>query len=470
MIVVRVFLWLIRVLRAYLLASLVTLFPAPAVTSTPTSWSASPDFDIDPSTGYIPSSPLICLPTPFDAWEDLLEQAQSFLHLGDGVDAELIGGGREGDLWRSRVQGLPVLDPSKLLDLRQLQRAHMVLAFLVHFYAHSTPVAKRTGPVIIPRSLSIPLVIVSGKMGIAPILTFADTVLWNCERTDVSVPLSLHNVRPRVTFSGTDDERAFYMASARTELLCARILHIIQEYNKLDHTPSIDTITQCAGYLAQLETITEELTEYLAHIRDEVDPHVFYATIRPWFVGSDPKSGLEHSWVYEGVPSDGLELDGPSTGQSTALQSLDVFLGVDQQMEGSSGLHRGPRSDQGFMQRMRKYMPRSHRDFLEELATGDGRIRDLVKRTPALHDRYNSLVKALTRLRDMHMRIATLYVVTMERSHRHTGARCPFSNMSSRVNSEDTGKTSVRGTGGNELSALLKAARDATKRTMINSI
>jgi indoleamine 2,3-dioxygenase len=365
---------------------------------------------------------------------------------------------------------MPVLDIYKLnADIRQMQRAHMVLAFLAHFYAHSTPVASRTGPVHIPRSLSIPLVKISKAMGIAPILTFADTVLWNCEPPDVSVPLSVYNVRPRVTFSGTEDERAFYVASARTELLCARIMQIIREYNQLDDLTSKEAINRSFHYLEQLEGITEELTEYLAHIRNEVDPHVFYTSIRPWFVGSDPKSGPEHGWHYEGVAPEGLDLDGPSTGQSTALQSLDVFLGVDQQMQDRTGDGQTRSKDgPGFMQRMRRYMPGKHRAFLENLVLGNRRIRDLAKQTPALHDRYNGLIKALTRLRDMHMRIATLYIVTMAKSHRQTGAQCPFSSMSRRNEPEEPSKKSVRGTGGNELAALLKAVRDATKRTLLD--
>lgn len=46
-------------------------------------------------------------------------------------------------------------------------------------------------------------------------------------------------------------------------------------------------------------------------MRGEVDPHVFYFLVRPWWVGNTKKT-----WVFEGVSSntDKLLLDGPSAG------------------------------------------------------------------------------------------------------------------------------------------------------------
>lgn len=70
---------------------------------------------------------------------------------------------------------LPVLDIRCLgNDDRSLQRAHMTLAFIVHFYVHSQPPKSQPGPVTVPRCLAIPLVEASRLLGTAPVLTFAD--------------------------------------------------------------------------------------------------------------------------------------------------------------------------------------------------------------------------------------------------------------------------------------------------------
>ena len=90
----------------------------------------------------------------------------------------------------------PVLDTSSLRDnIRYLQKAHMVLAFLLHFYVHSIPPSDNVAEIRIPRAISVPLVEVSQQLGTAPVLTFADTVLWNWELADPSKPLSASNKR-----------------------------------------------------------------------------------------------------------------------------------------------------------------------------------------------------------------------------------------------------------------------------------
>jgi indoleamine 2,3-dioxygenase len=75
------------------------------------------------------------------------------------------------------------------------------------------------------------------------------------------------------------------------------------------------------------------------------------------------------------------------------------------------------------------------------------------------------------------MRVACLYIVSMSRSAPKPG--CPVGQMMLKMQAEgaiDASKLDmecprqrgpVRGTGGNELSLLLKACRDATTRTLL---
>ena len=46
-------------------------------------------------------------------------------------------------------------------NIRYMQKAHMVLAFILHYYAHSTPVSSKDELIRIPRSLAIPLAEIS---------------------------------------------------------------------------------------------------------------------------------------------------------------------------------------------------------------------------------------------------------------------------------------------------------------------
>ena len=122
-------------------------------------------------------------------------------------------------------------------------------------------------------------------------------------------------------------------------------------------------------------------------------------------------------------------------------------------------------------------MPGSHQAFLEQLTqhtheqAGRNSIRNLVIHHPErLMDPYNQAVLALKQFRDAHIRIACLYIVSMSRTGHSLplsgdaktgmGSMCPA--MRKRQSEP------VRGTGGNELSILLKSCRDATSRTLLH--
>jgi len=150
--------------------------------------------------------------------------------------------------------------------------------------------------------------------------------------------------------------------------------------------------------------------------------------------------------------------------------ALDVFLDVDHQLAKPRLPAPSPqnhRADHTFMMRMRKYMPGKHQAFLMHLASHRESIREFARRTPALHKPYDSVILALKKFRDQHMRIACLYVVSMSRSTAAIKSGCPVGAMMETMQREGSLRQPVRGTGGNELSCLLKASRDATTRTVL---
>ena len=115
-------------------------------------------------------------------------------------------------------------------------------------------------------------------------------------------------------------------------------------------------------------------------------------------------------------------------------------------------------------------MPGKHQQYLSNLSTLPRSVREVAQSTPALREPYDIAVTALKRLRDSHIRIACLYIVSMSRSTPGARGGCPASAMIDRLHAARlAGKGPVRGTGGNELSTLLKAGRDATKRAILKS-
>ncbi|KAH9832924.1 Indoleamine 2,3-dioxygenase [Rhodofomes roseus] len=424
------------------------------------------DFDVDPKSGFFPPAPLPRLPAEFCIWETALATAPGVLALGKDRSEEALSRRSDGAWWRSTIRSWPVKDVSILReDIRLLQRAHMVLASLMHYYVHSLPPTDTA--LIVPKSIAIPLVEVSRVLGIAPVLTFADTVLWNWELVDPALPVSADNMRYLTTFSGTDTERGFYLASAAVELKGVEMLDIFNRFQSLPRSSYTDAhaIAQLARDLNQLANVIDGLTEIFKSMRETVDPHDFYWVVRPWWAGATSKGPNHPGWVLEGVPngdSAHFDLGGASAGQSSVMHALDVFLDIDHRLASHrtpAPTERNRHADLGFMQRMWRYMPGKHREYLTRLRS----VRPVAERTPGLREPYNAAVAALKKLRDFHIRIVAIYVVTKADS-------TPPERFAPEGGDDAEGTQKdgpARGTGGSEVSNLLKAGRDATNRALL---
>jgi indoleamine 2,3-dioxygenase len=357
----------------------------------------------------------------------------------------------------------PTLNTASLLQNKMLlKRAHMVLAWLAHFYVHSMPKSPDSEVKRIPSSIAVPLVQISGVLKTAPALTFADTVLWNLEPIHQNVSFSIDNCRVVNCFSGTEDERNFYRVSAQVEFRGTEALSIINRYLRITDHSDGSSHHALARDLTRLTEIIEDFVELLKSLRELVEPKVFYWAVRPWYKGSGDNGT---AWELEGVSGfETLELSGPSAGQSSVMHAIDAFLDIDHKLVYSRcpiPSVKNLQADLGFMERMRRYMPGQHQDFLSCIDQAPS-LRELAQRKASLRDPYNKAVDALKRLRDLHIRFVCLCIVSMANSSPPPGII---------VNQEEFGckADAIRGTSGSNVSTLLKAGRDSTRRAMIES-
>ena len=240
-------------------------------------------------------------------------------------------------------------------DKRILQRAHLVLAYLTHFFVHSIPPSD-VSQIVIPRTLARPFVAISNALGIAPILTYADTVLWNMQPINPLLPPTIDNMTFAQTFSGTDDEMEFYRASAAVELRGVELLHVIEEFHRLPNVTEEATVYKVARDLNRVTNLINDFGDLVKAVLAGCDRNVFYNSVRPWFRGSDANGPTSQRWIFEGIdPCETKFISGPSGGQSTTMHTLDVWLDVDHKL----AKRRQPapsadnkRADQGFMERM----------------------------------------------------------------------------------------------------------------------
>ncbi len=387
---------------------------------------------------------------------------------------------------------MPIVDTEPLFkDERSLRRAHVALSYLTHLYVHSAT-HDPSSPISIPPSLSIPLIKVSRELGVPPVITYADTVLWNWRKIDPSLPTTADNLCAVTNMSGTPDEDHFYMTSARIELRGVEALSLMRA--TLDETFLGDklAIRRICTYLTRLAVVIDDISALLASVRKGCDPVVFYNQFRPWISG-----GTAHpaGWKFEGAElsieeqEQFAKLSGPSAAQCSLIHAMDIFLGVEHVPHAShphshshppstseaakpkkkpsspaSPAFRSSASSGTFLQIQQLYMPRHHRTFLSYLHTIQHTVRSHVlahQDQPKLKEAYNGAVEALKKFRDEHLRIAAFYIISQ--------ARRKVSSTEMIAITGEGEKEGSRGSGGTLLVPFLKSARDDTSCTVIHA-
>jgi indoleamine 2,3-dioxygenase len=324
-----------------------------------------------------------------------------------------------------------VLPTNDMTSDETLKRAHLVLAFLLHFFVQTIP---PTLEVLIPPSIGIPVLRVSALLDIPPVLTYSDTVLYNWVRED-----KLHS---QTMFTGLGDEEEFYLSSARVELAGAKALSIMCSIAgdlSIAEKNDSSTAASIAGKLREMVPILYDVKNVFVALKDDCDPEVYYHVVRPWLKGED-SSPTARKWHFEGLGSpdypdvsEPSELSGPSAGQSSFIHALDIFLGV---------VH-----NEGFLARMRVYMPKEHRAFLDWLSRTSLRSYVLQSGNENLSHAYNDAIMALKEIRDAHMAIATSHILSPSK--------------------KGVSQKGLKGTGGTDFMIFLKQVRNRTREAAI---
>jgi indoleamine 2,3-dioxygenase len=295
------------------------------------------------------------------------------------------------------------------------------------------------------------------------------------------------NMAALATYSGSLDESWFYLITTAIESSGAPCLSNITSAIENIHNGDY------AGLLTNLTTIESALAamnDDLARMSEKCDPYVFYWKIRPYLAGWEnmAEAGLPLGLIYEGVNdvwnaetdeyADMSHLDeaerllqqyrryaGGSAAQSSLIAALDVAFGVEHHRTGEkpsfikidatlpndrytklpsmkpadelkSGTtspltppHFKRTNKNAFLIAMRKYMPRPHREFLEDLEEAanirpfilqlqqqnevqEGGLSEPERRVIEV---YNNCIHQLKLFRDKHVQIVSLYIVSQAR-------------------------------------------------------
>ncbi|CAI2733477.1 unnamed protein product [Schistosoma spindalis] len=370
-------------------------------------------------TGAIVENPMKTLPLKWKAWNTLIDRLPEL--------------SRNRSL-RKEVELLPLLDLDGLDNHKELRLAHKILAFISSVYVWQDGEGGETES--LPVQIAKPLLQVSDRLGIQPILTNEDLVLSNCipstlpkEEQSLSFLQSIHNP----TYHGSWE--AFITLSAECELFFAPILLEMMNAIKAQDPLNEDVITEC------LENIVKAFVQFrnaLKNFYGKLNGEEFYVDLRPilcgWSHGKLKDKGLiyetnsqhinnnnnksnenENKKAISSCPFSGEQYTsntdrrkciGASAAQSITIQTCDAFFQIKHDPE-----------DEKFFRNMQTYMIKEHRQFLQDLAM-HSRIRCIVaeSKSSRMRTAYNQCLQSLWNFRNAHISLVKRFIIQPSQS------------------------------------------------------
>eukprot|EP00064_Thunnus_orientalis_P002675 superscaffoldBa00000204_g2682 len=326
-------------------------------------------FDLSEELGFLLKEPLTNLPDYYRVWLDL---ANNLTHL---IESRKL---------RDMVHKMPVLSPDLLTNHRELRLAHLALGFISMGYVWQE--GQHAPAQILPKALAWPYWLVSRRLGLPPILTYADSVLANWKLKDPTGDMEIGNMELIFSFPGGESCKGFFIVSLLVEMAASSgIMGALEVMHAMK-------ISDLIGVQKGLGKVTQSLKKMKETLK------------------------LMHSG---------------SAAQSSAIQCFDALLCI--QHEDETG---------AFLTRMRDYMPPAHRQLIETLFVCPS-LRDFILSCSSsdICQAYNSCVSALVDLRNYHLNIVTKYIIVPGNHARAMG--CPLRGVGNMLNTTGTGGSSL---------------------------
>lgn len=277
-------------------------------------------------------------------------------------------------------------------DLPALRLYYVRLGFVASGYVNQIGQAPAT---LLPRNIAVPLCRVAQLLQRPPILSYDGYALYNWKRFNPAGPIALGNIDTLQNFVHLYDEHWFILVHVEIEAIASGILAGIDAASralaKQDRTALDAELTRIA------EAVRRQ-TGVLKRIPEKMDPHVYYRAFRPYI-------RFFENVVYEGVDQAPASYRGETGAQSSIMPALVAFMKIPHQ----------PTLLTDHLTDMRRFMPKEHREVLEEIA----RLPD--PRPLASKEAYNSVLDAMAEFREVHFGWADLYIHQRVADPRGTG-------------------------------------------------
>jgi len=328
------------------------------------------------NSGFIPK--VICeqLPEGFEDIELLAEELPKVLANEQITD---------------RVAKLETEKDISRLSLSELERAMLLYSYIGHAYMWG----KNKVENIIPIQISKTWYDISQKLDRPPILSYASYALNNWKIADPDKPFDVENISIMQNFLGGVDEDWFIMIHVAIEYEAKEILSSLKSCF-LDK--SLDK-----SYLQKALVSIKKINAIMNRMPEKCDPFIYYNRVRPYIFGWKNNPATPNGVIYEGVDAYGGEpqiFRGETGAQSSIVPALDALLGVTHSND--------PLRE--YLDEMRLYMPKEHRELLNGLDEWSKNERTKLDIDEESITIINKLIKEVHTFRDKHLEYARVYI------------------------------------------------------------
>ena len=277
------------------------------------------------------------------------------------------------------------------LSIDELERAMLLYSYIGHGYIWGgTSIEK-----VIPKNISKTWYKISQKLDRPPILSYASYALNNWKLQDVNKPFDLENIRILQNFLGGIDEDWFIMIHIAIEHEAKEILNNLKTYY-LDQNED-------QSYLENALVSIKKINQIMNRMPEKCDPFIYYNRVRPYIFGWKNNPATPNGVIYEGVEEYGGTpqlFRGETGAQSSIVPALDALLGVTHSND--------PLKE--YLDEMRLYMPKEHRNLLNDLDqwSENNRSNSITEDSSVVLS--DEIIKEVHAFRNKHLEYARIYI------------------------------------------------------------
>lgn len=347
-------------------------------------------WQINKETGFL------IQPQPLHSLVGYLDTAETLEKIAENL-ADLL----ENRQLRPTLDSLQTFDMSNLEDEYAIERAFQLYAYFASAYIFATDESPSQH---IPASIAIPLVTLSEKVARPPILAYAPYTLANWQKIDPKGAIEVDNLQLLQKVIHKRDAAWFTLIHVDIEARAGGAISAIPDIDQAIADDNPDTVIDA------LKAIYHSLAAMMATLKrmpEHCHPYVYYHEVRPYIFSFE-------NIVYKGVAKFGgkpQSFVGETGAQSSVIPALVRVLGVSHQETTMTK----------YLRIMQDYMPKPHREFIQEI--NPLALRDYIQKVqnPPLVDAYNETLQQLLSFRQMHIRYAASYIANQSPDSIGTG-------------------------------------------------